>query len=278
MRASASAGASAPFPIGVIGEQADLTYAYDYLGAGPDTLARARCRQAQLRRGAEERRASARARRRRARWRGHDGARGAGARGQARASSRRGEGRLERLRVLHTAASRVGALDIGFVPGEGGLTRSADGDSRRRSTCCSCSAPTRSTSPAGAFVVYIGTHGDARRASRRRDPAGRRLHREIRHLRQHRRPRADGRTAPPSRRARRARTGRSCARCPTCSARRCLTTRWRALRQALFKAHPHLMRIDQIEPGDAADIRRPRRAAAAALDKTPFRARSRTSI
>ncbi|WP_294536832.1 NADH-quinone oxidoreductase subunit NuoG, partial [uncultured Rhodoblastus sp.] len=27
------------FPIGVIGEKADLTYAYDYLGAGPDTLA-----------------------------------------------------------------------------------------------------------------------------------------------------------------------------------------------------------------------------------------------
>ena len=27
------------FPIGLIGEQADLTYDYDYLGAGPDTLA-----------------------------------------------------------------------------------------------------------------------------------------------------------------------------------------------------------------------------------------------
>ena len=27
--------------------------------------------------------------------------------------------------------------------------------------CCSCSAPTRSTSPPGAFVVYIGTHGDS---------------------------------------------------------------------------------------------------------------------
>ena len=27
--------------------------------------------------------------------------------------------------------------------------------------CCSCSAPTRSISPPGAFVVYIGTHGDS---------------------------------------------------------------------------------------------------------------------
>ena len=27
------------FPIGLIGERADLTYPYDYLGAGPETLA-----------------------------------------------------------------------------------------------------------------------------------------------------------------------------------------------------------------------------------------------
>ena len=29
-----------------------------------------------------------------------------------------------------------------------------------------------------------------------------------------------------------------------------------ALRQALFKAHPHLMRIGQIAPGDAADLQK----------------------
>ena len=29
----------APLPIGVIGERADLTYDYEYLGAGPETLA-----------------------------------------------------------------------------------------------------------------------------------------------------------------------------------------------------------------------------------------------
>ena len=28
------------FPIGMIGEKLDLTYYYDYLGAGPDTLAK----------------------------------------------------------------------------------------------------------------------------------------------------------------------------------------------------------------------------------------------
>ena len=50
-----------------------------------------------------------------------------------------------------------------------------------------------------------------RRPPRRRDPAGRGLHREARHLRQHRRPRAARRSARSIRRARRARTGRSCA-------------------------------------------------------------------
>ena len=62
--------------------------------------------------------------------------------------------------VLHTAAARVGGLDLGFVPGEGALDGRADGASRARSTCCSCSAPTRSTSRPGAFVIYQGSHGD----------------------------------------------------------------------------------------------------------------------
>ena len=32
--------AQGKIPIGLIGEDADLTYAYDYLGAGPETLAK----------------------------------------------------------------------------------------------------------------------------------------------------------------------------------------------------------------------------------------------
>ena len=34
------------FPVALIGEQADLTYAYDYLGAGPGDAGRSRGRQA----------------------------------------------------------------------------------------------------------------------------------------------------------------------------------------------------------------------------------------
>ena len=45
--------------------------------------------------------------------------------------------------VLHNAAARVGGLDLGFVPGEGG--KDVAGMAGRDWTCCSCSAPTRST-------------------------------------------------------------------------------------------------------------------------------------
>ena len=64
---------------------------------------------------------------------------------------------------------------------------------------------------ADTFVVYQGHHGDAGAAPRRRDPAGRGLHREIRHLCEHRRPGATRLHGASIRRAMRARTGRSCA-------------------------------------------------------------------
>src|SRR6202007_160177 len=58
--------------------------------------------------------------------------------------------------VLHTAASRVGALDLGFVPADGGL------DARQMATAgtldivFSLGADEIDIAP-GAFVVYIGT-------------------------------------------------------------------------------------------------------------------------
>ncbi len=62
--------------------------------------------------------------------------------------------------VLQDTASRAGALDIGFAPARRRPDHRADDAPPARSTCCSCSAPTRSRSPDGTFVVYIGTHGD----------------------------------------------------------------------------------------------------------------------
>src|SRR2546430_13200000 len=105
------------FPIGLIGERADLTYSYDYLGAGPQTLS-------DVASGAHEfgtvlneadqplvilgMAALARP----------DGA--AIASLAARASQGTSKEDWNGYSVLHTAAARVGALDVGFVPGPGG--------------------------------------------------------------------------------------------------------------------------------------------------------------
>ena len=50
------------------------------------------------------------------------------------------------------------------------------------------------------------------------------------------------------------------------------------LRAALFKAHPHLARIDQIAPGDAGRHRQARRRSAARPTRRRSARRSTTSI
>src|SRR5262249_46659598 len=62
--------------------------------------------------------------------------------------------------VLHTAAARVGALDVGFVPGAGGRNAAP----MAAPGALGLLVPLRadgSELAAGAFVIYIGTHGDA---------------------------------------------------------------------------------------------------------------------
>ncbi len=119
MRASASAGARAALKIGVIGERADLTYDYAYLGAGPrDARAIRRSpagescqRQIWLvGQGALAR---------------PDGAAVLAAVAKAALSTGAIVDGWNGFSVLHTAAARVGGLDIGFVPGEGGLAAAA---------------------------------------------------------------------------------------------------------------------------------------------------------
>ena len=61
--------------------------------------------------------------------------------------------------VLHTAASRVGALEIGFVPGEGALNAAAMAKAGALDVLFLLGADEIDVPP-GAFVVYIGTHGD----------------------------------------------------------------------------------------------------------------------
>jgi NADH-quinone oxidoreductase subunit G len=117
-------------------------------------------------------------------------------------------GRLDAPRIAQMTT--FGALDVLFLLG-------ADEIGRGPAPSWSTSAPRR-----------------PRRASRRRDPAGRRLHRKS-GIYVNTEGRVQMAAAPSSRRARRARTGRSCARCPTCSARSCLRLAGAAA-QAMFKA------------------------------------------
>jgi NADH-quinone oxidoreductase subunit G len=61
--------------------------------------------------------------------------------------------------VLHTAASRVGALDLGFVPGEGGKSV-AEMQAGGMDTVVLMGADEIAADFGDAFVIYVGHHGD----------------------------------------------------------------------------------------------------------------------
>lgn len=145
--------------IGLIGEQADLRYAYNYLGAGSDTLAQVASgkdkffdvlKNAQrplilIGQGALT------------------GETGEAVLAQA-AQLANAVGALSEewngFAVLHTAAARVGALDLGFVPGEGGV-KAADMVGQMDVLFLAGADELDLSNKGSSFVVYIGTHGDA---------------------------------------------------------------------------------------------------------------------
>ena len=63
--------------------------------------------------------------------------------------------------VLHTAAARVGGLDMGFLPGEGGKTAAAMVQPGGVDVLFLLGADEIDLSRTDAFVIYLGTHGDA---------------------------------------------------------------------------------------------------------------------
>jgi NADH-quinone oxidoreductase subunit G len=63
--------------------------------------------------------------------------------------------------VLHTAAARVGGLDLGFVPGEGGKTAGEMVKKGALDALFLLGADEIDLSETDAFVIYLGTHGDA---------------------------------------------------------------------------------------------------------------------
>src|SRR4029079_11368995 len=140
--------------VGVVGERADLTYSYDYLGAGPETLANLTSAKADFAKVLSEAKrplvivgtgALARA----------DGA-AVWALAALLAGGNRDEG-WNGLAVLHTAASRVGGLDVGFVPGQGGLDTAGMLAPGALDVLFLLGADEVDVPP-GAFVVYLGTH------------------------------------------------------------------------------------------------------------------------
>ncbi|QDB99933.1 NADH-quinone oxidoreductase subunit NuoG [Mesorhizobium sp. 8] len=148
-----------PLPIGVIGEMGDLRYDYEALGAGPETLKDLaggngkffdKLKKAEkplviVGQGALGR---------------SDGATVLGLAAKLASAVGAIKDGWNGFAVLHNAAARVGGLDIGFVPGEGGedvAGMMADSD-----VLFLLGADELDMSKVSAgCVVYIGTHGDA---------------------------------------------------------------------------------------------------------------------
>ena len=235
-------------PVALIGEGVDLTYPAEYLGAGPETLA-------QLAAGE------------------HDFAKvlinakrplvvvGQGALARpdgdvilslaagVAASGERAEG-WDGLAVLHTAAARVGGLDIGFVPGDIGhdvIGMVAAAAAKEIDVLFLLGADEIPVNALGeTFVVYIGTHGDA--GAHRADvilPGAAYTEKSAIYVNTEGRVQMTARAAFPPGDARedwailRALSEHLGKRLPFDSLHE--------LRRALYAEHPHFMRVDQIE-------------------------------
>ncbi|HEX7789493.1 MAG TPA: NADH-quinone oxidoreductase subunit NuoG, partial [Afipia sp.] len=144
--------------VGVIGDKADLTYGYEHLGAGTDTLgdlAAGKHSFADVLKGAKNPivlvGAGVAAR--------HDGAAALALAAKLATDFGALKDGWNGFAVLHKAASQVGALDIGFAPGAGSLSVAQMTTFGTLDVLFSLGAD--DITPAdGTFVVYIGTHGD----------------------------------------------------------------------------------------------------------------------
>jgi NADH-quinone oxidoreductase subunit G len=253
------------FPIGLIGAKAPLTYTYDYLGAGPETLADiGRHSFAGAMRKAERPLvivgADVFAR--------PDGAAAAALAAKAAVDLGAIRDGWNGFSVLHTAASRVGALDLGFVPADGGLNALQMAAAGTLDALFLLGADEIEVAP-GNFVVYIGTHGD--RGAARADvvlPGAAYPEKSATHVNTEGRVQMATRASFPPGDARedwailRALSDVLGKKLPYDSLA--------ALRQALYNAHPHMMRLGQIAPGEPADIQK-LAALGGTADKSPFR-------
>ena len=231
--------------VGVVGEKADLTYSYNYLGAGPESLAQFVDHPPAKRerpmfiigQGALNR---------------PDGAAILAQAAKAAASLGVVKDGWNGFNILHTEASLVGALDIGFVPGEGGLDTGAMLKPGALDVMFLLGVDEVDV-PAGPFVVYIGTHGD--RGAHRADvilPGAAYPEKSATYVNTEGRVQMANRAAFPPGDARedwailRALSDVLGCKLPYDTLG--------GLRQAIYAAHPHLMRLDQIARSDSTDI------------------------
>jgi NADH-quinone oxidoreductase subunit G len=242
---------SGQLKVGLIGTKADLTYNYDYIGAGADslsTLAAGKHSFTEVLKNAKNPIVLV----------------GAGATGRhdgkavlaLAAKLALDFGAIKEgwngFAVLHDTASRVGALDIGFAGGTGGLSGAQMTTFGTLDVLFLLGADEIKV-PEGTFVVYIGTHGD--RGAHRADvilPGAAYTEKSGIYVNTEGRVQMANRAAFPPGEARedwaiiRAMSDPMGKRLPYDSLG--------ALRQAMFRAVPHLMRVDRIETGSAADV------------------------
>jgi NADH-quinone oxidoreductase subunit G len=253
--------------IGVIGAKADLTYRYDYLGAGTDSLvdlAAGKHSFADVLKGAKNPivlvGAGALAR--------HDGAAVLALAAKLAADFGALKDGWNGFGVLQDTASRAGALDIGFAATAGGLSLAQMTTFGTLDVLFLLGADETKV-PDGTFVVYIGTHGD--RGAHRADiilPGAAYTEKSGIFVNTEGRAQIANRASFPPGEARedwaiiRALSDVLGRKLPYDSLQE--------LRRAIFKAAPHLMRIDQIEAGKAEDIKA-LAAKGGNVDKTPFK-------
>jgi NADH-quinone oxidoreductase subunit G len=245
-------------PVGLIGEDADLTYAYDYLGAGPETLAKIAdgshpflkrlegCERPMLILGQA---AVARP----------DGAAILALAAKAAAQMGAIKPAWNGFNVLHTAASRVAGLDLGFVPAAGGLDvegiLDAAGEGKIDIVYLLGADEIDMERLGNAFVIYQGSHGDA--GAHRADvilPGAAYTEKDAIYVNTEGRPQTTARAVfPPGE----AREDWKIVRALSAVLGKPLPfDSLQQLRAKMFVAVPHLALLDQIDPANAAAIDR----------------------
>ncbi len=257
--------------VGLIGREAALTYDYDYLGAGPDTLRQVAAGKHPFHRVLK------RAKRPmlilgQAALSGSDGAAVATLAAQIASATGMLASGSNGFNILHLAAARVGGLDLGFVPGKGGLNTAAilrAAKAGKLDVLYLLGADECNLEDLGnTFVIYQGTHGDAGAqaadvilpGAAYTEKSGTYVNMEGRTQLTQRAafPPGDAREDWAIIRALSGHTGEPLA-----------YDNLSALRGAMYDAHPHLAHIGAREAGDAADIEKLSKARAA-LGKKAF--------